>query len=846
MPYNTRRHTLPRLPPPDALPQLTVPVTALTVAAAAPNVPDPTLLPPGVAIHPEDASSRVFTAIRASMASVSNRAMTVKDLAEHCLKHGLVCSGSAPVNAACQQITNFIRVHLKRCLDLKLKPLIKSLVLTGTPSDDKLAPGIYTQFTLGTSKSAYRKGSTVWYLSNVTGLPDPFEKCGVSPIQTSACRKRRRRRESIEEPVRPKIKLKLRLGPCPSSSSPTKPPATPATHPIKDFIPPQSSSPCSSRSSSPSPILALPPYPMQSRCHYLQGLPLSPMGCAEYSSPPPDSEDEENDFHNSMLTDLDFNYDTSFDIKPDVDSDAEEDSRSRSRSTSWATVTDPRTPKDTDIALSYPVIDSGASDDTAIDVDRTEPNSKYGVQGILERWEERQEKQRLVAVKTEMKSEWSDGWLSLDDNDDLTTLASPPPDNLLLKMEVEVKQEEGLDQSHEERPRYPSIHPEHSLLASPVLDVVVPRPTFPMPPKATNAWDGVELLGPDSLAVEELDNAFVCEMVKSGKSNSRSSLSGKAYLVRTIEGVELYELVVNNQTLRRRVDNSFVHLNPLLFLLSRTTLTQFLKLSGASYIRGGILQGTWMPLDFARGIITGRDIPSEVHEFLATEIHPLISVSSTSPRPSPSPAPVPSSPLQSGHAAPLSHSASLPLLHSLSENSPGSCPFPQARSRSLMLPRSHVKAAADPLDSPRWARDGLTDWNILSENESELMSVSPSFPLLLSMNQPSHAVVGFKDQAMMGSDGPLSPLEKEILESIFVLDQSSNKAESPVQKAEMPQIEEPAEDDDEEEDEDERPTKSLRRSKRVAAKPSPLYNHDERRIARRPRGARARRATVAT
>lgn len=94
MPYNTRRHNQSRPPPPDALHQLTTPV--LAPSPISPNVPEPSLLPPGVAMHPEDASSRVFTAIRASMASVSNRAMTVKDLAEHCLKHGLVCTGGSP------------------------------------------------------------------------------------------------------------------------------------------------------------------------------------------------------------------------------------------------------------------------------------------------------------------------------------------------------------------------------------------------------------------------------------------------------------------------------------------------------------------------------------------------------------------------------------------------------------------------------------------------------------------------------------------------------------------------------------------------------------------------------
>ena len=55
-----------------------------------------TFPPADLKMHPEDESSKVFLAVGRALASVNNCAMTVKDLAESALRHGLTCTGSAP------------------------------------------------------------------------------------------------------------------------------------------------------------------------------------------------------------------------------------------------------------------------------------------------------------------------------------------------------------------------------------------------------------------------------------------------------------------------------------------------------------------------------------------------------------------------------------------------------------------------------------------------------------------------------------------------------------------------------------------------------------------------------
>jgi hypothetical protein len=57
---------------------------------------DPVFPPPGLKLHPDDDASKVLHAIAKSLLAVNNRAMTIKDLADSALRHGLVCTGSSP------------------------------------------------------------------------------------------------------------------------------------------------------------------------------------------------------------------------------------------------------------------------------------------------------------------------------------------------------------------------------------------------------------------------------------------------------------------------------------------------------------------------------------------------------------------------------------------------------------------------------------------------------------------------------------------------------------------------------------------------------------------------------
>ncbi|KIY67710.1 hypothetical protein CYLTODRAFT_422291 [Cylindrobasidium torrendii FP15055 ss-10] len=144
-------------------------------------------LPSGtVGLHPEDENSKVFQSVARALLSVNNRAMTVKDLAEMCIQQGMGCPS---VSAASQAITTYTRDHLKRCDLEQDQPLLLRHSLAGTPSDDLLAPALYSTVGGNGARDArpaapnrltnFRKGTVVWYLSRLTGAPCPFSRAGI-------------------------------------------------------------------------------------------------------------------------------------------------------------------------------------------------------------------------------------------------------------------------------------------------------------------------------------------------------------------------------------------------------------------------------------------------------------------------------------------------------------------------------------------------------------------------------------------------------------------------------------------------------------------------------------------
>ncbi|KAH9901218.1 hypothetical protein C8Q73DRAFT_742828 [Cubamyces lactineus] len=141
--------------------------------------------PPHVVLHPEDAGNKVFLALGRALMSISNRATTVKDLAELAMQHGLMCQN---VSAAGQAITTFIRNHYTRCEQQDDQPLLLKHHMSGTIYDDDLVPALHSRSggahctNNGESQSRltnFRRGTQVWYLSKAAGAPCPFATAGI-------------------------------------------------------------------------------------------------------------------------------------------------------------------------------------------------------------------------------------------------------------------------------------------------------------------------------------------------------------------------------------------------------------------------------------------------------------------------------------------------------------------------------------------------------------------------------------------------------------------------------------------------------------------------------------------
>ncbi|KAA1471338.1 hypothetical protein DENSPDRAFT_858875 [Dentipellis sp. KUC8613] len=241
--------------------------------------PMPEFPPPNVTLHNDDVNNKTFLAIGRALTSVNNCAMTIKDLAEMCMKYGLVAQN---VSAASQSITTYIRTHHHRCDVQQDYPLLARHTLSGTPSDDDLVPALYSR--TGGAHCAlppgdnrvtnFRRGTTVWYLSKAAGAPCPFARVGIrlceytedgkiGAVSSKDPKERKRERDRArragqcgqkrkrlsracadgskdgsesatdEEARPPKVKLTLRL-----KASPDRPSPTPSSS-----VPPSSSNP---------------------------------------------------------------------------------------------------------------------------------------------------------------------------------------------------------------------------------------------------------------------------------------------------------------------------------------------------------------------------------------------------------------------------------------------------------------------------------------------------------------------------------------------------------------------------------------------------------------------------
>jgi hypothetical protein len=270
-------------------------------------VPQPHFPPPDVVLHPDDAANKTLLAIARALLAVHNRALTIKDLSHLTLDYGLLCqtcvhssssqcSSCSPLrspSAASQAITTFIRNHLTRVHHDRVPPLLLSLPLTGTAADDELAPALHSR-SGGTSTvkdptrslTSFRRGTTVWYLSEAAGAQCPFRTAGldIDHILNPAKGTKRKRephrghgpamatrhRPQPDQPPSARLRVKLTVKPREPTPSSSEPPSSTddelsdveSLFPVPDHPLPDAASDFSQSGSSSS--HQLPPYPILS------------------------------------------------------------------------------------------------------------------------------------------------------------------------------------------------------------------------------------------------------------------------------------------------------------------------------------------------------------------------------------------------------------------------------------------------------------------------------------------------------------------------------------------------------------------------------------------------------
>lgn len=447
-------------------------------------------------------------------------------------RHALI-SFFGSINAASQQITTFIRLHQRRCELGECKPLLKSYILNGTSDDDRLTSALYSRAggtatrKGGAVDTAFRKGTLVWYLSPETGAPDPFQLSGVTIPGT----KKRRRlpkpgvvSSDSEEDKRPKIKLKIKLGPLARITSST---GSSQSNPITLL------SPASSTSS-----LRLPPYPIQSHCRHLFNIPNSPYDLPEFASPPPDSEDDFDDFHTSMMAAID-ESDSELpppSVKDESDSDLEEGSSGRrSRSTSWTTVADPKTPRDIDKPLTPPAFKIEGEDDhvkTSLSVTWTLPSDS-----------------ELIVKKEDEASHLASSWMGNHDEQRLVSFDEP---FLLHSNPPLISKLEGPDDAVISGPDM--HHTRNRSFSAPVTW----RGKDSNLLSANSEEDDVEILGPDSVPPEEFDKClWTCRNIKSAMADSELPILGSMAAQGTsnkVGKVDLHAVNFNGENVEKLQD----------------------------------------------------------------------------------------------------------------------------------------------------------------------------------------------------------------------------------------------------------------------------------------------------
>ena len=330
------------------------------------------------------------------------------------------------LSAAAQAITTYLRAHKARCDKQQDQPLLLSHTLSGTPADDNLVPALHSR-SGGDSHPTenrltnFRKGTAVWYLSRATGAPCPFSRAGIrlcdytdpdvqDPMKEALSPNKKRPVERCGEkrkrPLRgcalrgsdherpPKVKLTLRLKPLAVKPSTDERSSSVEDDSYESTSDEGSVSVGYSDNESQTAQVnkgeeepwSLPPYPRRSisiPCYtplqgYYPSYPSpssyrdpyrrSPSIAYSIATPPPDSEDEADDFHVTMSRVKDYAYHLprNLDVRWDGELDSEGDGE-----TMWESPS-PRSP-------SAPIIQT--SEVTV----KEEPRD---VQGMLDAWDD--------------------------------------------------------------------------------------------------------------------------------------------------------------------------------------------------------------------------------------------------------------------------------------------------------------------------------------------------------------------------------------------------------------------------------------------------------------------------
>ncbi|KAF9065318.1 hypothetical protein BDP27DRAFT_1425003 [Rhodocollybia butyracea] len=552
--------------------------------------------------------------------SVDNKAMTIKDLSEMTMTMGYNCLN---VSAASQAITTYIRAHLQRCDAQQDQPLMLKHVLSGTAADDDLLPALHsTSGGAPTSSESrqtnFRRGTVVWYMSRVTGLPCPFARAGIRlcdyvdapPKKREQCgekRKRRSTRECVLKHVPGPSRETVRSSSPFSSDSDEDDENDDAPPPVKIKL-----------------TLRLPPLARVRQTP--RRSPSVPHSVASAASPPPDSDDDdddnESDSDDSSDEESEIEVDTDESIDEDVDlvadeaqlSDQWDEDDDEEVSTTWESP-GPRSPS----AQSPPVRV------------KEEPQD---VQGLLDQWEYDLD---IPLVKSEP---WDWDW-----NPSYRGPSSSPSDSSIsMSSPIQrIKEEEDLTLSFS-GPHFTDWRESDALSPTSPFgftftdDSSLSPGVFPVPstsrlptpesPSITHSLSTlVHSLSMDSPVVppplfnvsghlfseleEELEPPPPC--VSPHEIRIEGSTRPEAIVVKTcepcnpeiiathIEDIAVYQSSLGPHTLLRRIDTDFVNLSPIM-KYARTPQPVMTAIPGAAIVTKGRpeVRGLWVPLEAVR------------------------------------------------------------------------------------------------------------------------------------------------------------------------------------------------------------------------------------------------------